>query len=54
MVVSQTANASKGLIKHNVAVKEVCSILFGNASEQIQYFDEPRQCSIFSPDKRND
>ena len=43
-VVSQTANASIGLKYYNVAIQEGCPICVGNASYQIQYFHEPRQC----------
>ena len=53
-VVSQTAKASMGLKKYNVAMHEGCPICVGKASEQIRYFDEPRQCSNCSSDKTDD
>ena len=41
-VVSQTARATIGLKKYNVALREGCPICVGKASEQIRYFDEPK------------
>ena len=38
-VISQTASASKGLKKYDVAMQEGCPICVGKASEKIRYFD---------------
>ena len=53
-VVSQRAKASIGLKKYSVAMQEGCPICVGKASEQIRYFNEPRQCSNCSSDKSDD
>ena len=35
-------------------MQEGCPICVGSTSEQIRYFDEPRQCSNCSSDKTDD
>ena len=53
-IVSQTAKASIGPKKISVAMNEGCPFCVAKASEQIRFFDEPRQCSNSSRDKTND
>ena len=44
-VVSQTGKESIGLKKYSVTKQEGCPTCVGKASEQIHYFDKPRQGS---------
>ena len=53
-VVSQTASASVGVEKYNLAIQEVCPISLGKSSEQIRVFEQMMTCSTFSTDETDD
>ena len=51
---SEAANASVGLMKHNVTMYDVCPLGVGKLLEQIRYLDESMRCSKWSSDKTDD